>query len=117
VAEEHDLAADLGPETAGGDELRLEEAPGKKAAGLLAEADDGSHGKKAGSLTTDFTDDTDSDFEPSNRLAQKVTEGTKVGCFVGTVSFSKAAGDWGFASVSSVKSVVKNPTAWIDSGD
>ena len=41
VVEEDDLAADLGLEAAGGDDLSVEEAPREKTAGLLAETDDG----------------------------------------------------------------------------
>ena len=41
VAEEDDLAADLGLEPPGRDDLGVEVAPGEEAAWLLAEADDG----------------------------------------------------------------------------
>jgi hypothetical protein len=41
VKKEDDLAADYRPELAGGDELRVQETPGKKSAGLLTETNDG----------------------------------------------------------------------------
>jgi hypothetical protein len=49
VIEEDDLAADLGLETTGGQELSVKETAGEKTAGLLAEADNrGRHGSGAG---------------------------------------------------------------------